>query len=194
MKNILLLSTVFLALSLPSHAQKPDKQARKASKSTAASTSSRDRSQLAALAAAVHSLTLTDPQRTKLEGITLKLEADILATLTPDQQAQFKEALEQAKKGKKEPASKSMFGELIESLQLTADQKVKVTPIFDQLQDKLTELQKSARANRSDPDARQDAANKSREVMTDARAKLRPLLTPDQLTRLDAWQPPKGKK
>lgn len=199
---IVILSLVLAALSLPASAQKPDKQARKASKSagtrTAPSASARDRSQLTALAQAVRALTLTDSQQRKLEGITLKLEADLLATLTPDQQAQFKAALEDAKKNgtvtdEKPGKGRDPLASLRESLQLTPDQQAKVNPLLDQTRDKLTDLQKSARENRSNPDARKEAAGKSRELVDDLRAKLRPLLTPEQQTRLDAWQP-KGKK
>ena len=197
MKNIALLATtVLLALSLPAHAQKTDKQARKADRNPAATANkaTRDRSQLATLVEALHSLTLSDAQRTKLEAVALRLEADILATLTPEQQAQFKETLAQAKKGDKTQEKREKrgpFADLLETLALSPEQSKRVDPIVDSAQKKLTELTETLRSNpdaRKDPTTRKDFTLKNKAIMDDVRAQLRPLLNPSQQALLDAWK------
>ncbi|WP_395094822.1 hypothetical protein [Armatimonas sp.] len=195
MKNIALLATtILLALSLPAHAQKPDKQARKADRNLVATANKAtpDRSQLATLVAALHSLTLSDAQRTKLEAVALKLEADILATLTPDQQAQFKEALTQTQKGDKTQEKREKrgpFADLLETLALSPEQSKRVDPIVDSAQKKLTELTETRNPDaRKDPTTRKDLALKNKAIMDDVRAQLRPLLNPSQQALLDAWK------
>ena len=201
MKKILFLATIALVvLSLPAQAQKPDKQARKADRNPAAATSktTRDRSQMATLVEALHSLTLSDTQRTKLEAVALKLEADLLATLTPDQQAQFKETLAQAKKGDKtqeKQEKRGPFADLLDTLALSPEQSKQVDPIVDSAQKKLAELTETLRSNpeaRKDPATRKDFALKNRAIMDDVRAQLRPLLNPNQQALLDTWKA-KGK-
>jgi hypothetical protein len=198
MKKILFLATVALAtLSLPAEAQKPDKQTRKAERSTTAQPL-RNHNSVTALAEALQALTLTEAQNKKLEGAAFKLEVEILGMLTPEQQAQFKEAQERLKKpargnGKESTTAtpRSPLAELQESLKLTAGQKDLTDPIFNASQKQLTELednvQKSGGAK--DPQVRKEATRKFKELTESLKTRLRSLLNPTQQTTLDAWKP-----
>ena len=64
---------------------------------------------------------------------------------------------------------------LTKSLDLTPDQQAKVQPILDQAKPQLTAIH-------------EDAAAKTRTVITNAVAQIRPLLTPEQQKKLDARQ------
>ena len=61
---------------------------------------------------------------------------------------------------------------LTESLNLTPEQKTKVQPILDEAKPKMEQIHR-------------EAMEKSKAVMDDAEAKIRPLLTPDQQKKLD---------
>ena len=61
---------------------------------------------------------------------------------------------------------------LTESLNLTADQKTKIQPILDEAKPKMDQI-------------RREAMEKSKTVMDDAEAKIRPLLTAEQQKKLD---------
>jgi|SRR5919109_3876347 Spy/CpxP family protein refolding chaperone len=61
---------------------------------------------------------------------------------------------------------------LTEGLNLTPDQQAKVQPIIDQAQPKIAEIHR-------------EAMQKIKEVMTSTASQIRPLLTPDQQTKLD---------
>ena len=61
----------------------------------------------------------------------------------------------------------------MEGLNLTADQKTKIQPILDATKPKMEEIHR-------------DAMQKTKAVMDDTMAKIRPMLTPDQQTKLDA--------
>ena len=67
------------------------------------------------------------------------------------------------------------LGHLTEKLDLTADQKAKVQPIIDQAKPQLQTIH-------------QDAMQKAKAVMDNTMAQIRPLLTPEQLTKLDAMK------
>jgi Spy/CpxP family protein refolding chaperone len=60
----------------------------------------------------------------------------------------------------------------LESLNLTADQKAKVQPILDQAKPKMEEIHR-------------DATQKTKALMEDTMAKIRPMLTTEQQTKLD---------
>jgi Spy/CpxP family protein refolding chaperone len=64
---------------------------------------------------------------------------------------------------------------LTKALDLTPDQQAKVQPILDQTRPQLTAIH-------------QDAAAKSRTVISTALTQIRPLLTPEQQKKLDAQQ------
>jgi Spy/CpxP family protein refolding chaperone len=64
---------------------------------------------------------------------------------------------------------------LTEKLDLTADQKAKVQPIIDQAQPQIVAIH-------------QDAMQKAKAVMDNTMAQIRPLLTPEQVTKLDAMK------
>ncbi len=67
------------------------------------------------------------------------------------------------------------LGHLTEKLNLTADQKAKVQPIIDQTKPQIEAIH-------------QDAMQKSKAVMDTAMAQIRPLLTPEQVTKFDAMK------
>jgi Spy/CpxP family protein refolding chaperone len=65
------------------------------------------------------------------------------------------------------------FDEMTESLNLTADQKAKIQPIIDQAKPQLKTIH-------------EEAMTKAKSVMDASIAQIRPLLTPEQQTKLDA--------
>jgi Spy/CpxP family protein refolding chaperone len=67
------------------------------------------------------------------------------------------------------------LGHLTEKLNLTADQQAKVQPIIDQAKPQIVAIH-------------QDAMQKAKAVMDNAMAQIRPLLTPEQVTKLDAMK------
>ncbi len=64
---------------------------------------------------------------------------------------------------------------LDETLNLTADQKVKVQPIVDQAKPQIQAIH-------------QEAMQKTKAIMDNTMAQIRPLLTPEQQQKLDAMQ------
>ena len=69
----------------------------------------------------------------------------------------------------------NMLGHLTEKLDLTADQKAKVQPIVDQAKPQIVAIH-------------QEAMQKAKAVMDNTMAQIRPLLTPEQATKLDAMK------
>jgi len=67
------------------------------------------------------------------------------------------------------------LGHLTEKLSLTADQQAKVQPIIDQAKPQIVAIH-------------QEAMQKAKAVIDNAMAQIRPLLTPEQLTKLDAMK------
>ena len=67
------------------------------------------------------------------------------------------------------------LGHLTEKLDLTADQKAKVQPIIDQAKPQIVAIH-------------QEAMQKAKAVMDNTMAQIRPLLTPEQVTKLDAMK------
>lgn len=65
-----------------------------------------------------------------------------------------------------------MMEHMVESLNLTPEQKAKVQPIMDEAKPKMEAIHR-------------EAMEKSKAVMDDARAKIRPLLTAEQQKQLD---------
>ncbi len=61
----------------------------------------------------------------------------------------------------------------MDALNLTADQKTKIQPILDEAKPKMAEIHR-------------DAMQKSKAVMDATMEKIRPMLTPEQQTKLDA--------
>ena len=61
----------------------------------------------------------------------------------------------------------------MDALNLTAEQKTKVQPILDEAQPKMAEIHR-------------DAMQKTKALMDETMTKIRPLLTPEQQTKLDA--------
>jgi len=75
----------------------------------------------------------------------------------------------------------SMLQRTTDQLNLTPDQKAKVQPIIDQ-------------ANPQIESIRREAMQKTRAVMDNALAQIRPLLTPEQLKKLDESQNDRGRR
>ena len=69
--------------------------------------------------------------------------------------------------------------QMTDSLNLTPDQKAKVQPIIDQATPQIEQI-------------RREAMQKTKTVMNNALAQIRPLLTPDQQKQLDASQGNRG--
>ena len=67
------------------------------------------------------------------------------------------------------------LGHLTEKLNLTADQKAKVQPIVDATKPQMVAIH-------------QEAMQKAKSVMENAMSQIRPMLTPEQVTKLDAMK------
>ncbi len=65
-----------------------------------------------------------------------------------------------------------MMEKMTESLNLTSDQKTKIDPILQEAKPKLEQIHR-------------DAMEKSKAVMDEMKAKIRPLLTPEQQKKMD---------
>ena len=75
----------------------------------------------------------------------------------------------------------SPLDRMTEELNLTPEQKVKVQPIMDQMKPQLENIHR-------------EAMEKAKAVMDNAKTQIRPLLTPEQQTKLDAMKNDRGGK
>lgn len=118
-------------------------------------------------------------RRTKMQEMVTQYQKDVEAILTPDQLTKFRDELKKGMAGGPgQGPGADLMGQL-DSLSLTADQKTKVEPIVKDTEDQLTKL-------RGDQSLDQQArGQKQTQILDDMRAKVRPLLTPDQQTKLD---------
>ena len=112
----------------------------------------------------------SDPaeMRSKMQAMQTKYMTDVKALLTDDQKKTFDA----------EMAKSPMMGgggvmQQLDALALTPDQKTKIEPLVAETQKQLMAL----------PQA--DRRTKTPELMNDLKAKIRPLLTADQQTKLD---------
>ena len=82
--------------------------------------------------------------------------------------------------------SQDILDHLSQKLSLTDDEKAKVKPILDQ---QVADIQKQMEAVRDAVKKQIDAQHEAmKKQIEDAKAKIRPLLTPDQQKQLDALQ------
>jgi len=152
------------------------------------------------LETALKAVDLTADQKTKIKAIAEKFKADmaaitdrrspegrakvrtlneqtlasVKAVLTSEQQPKFQAAYDEAL------AWRSPYGRALEQLQLSSDEKSKVTPI---LVAQMSDVEKM----RQDTSIRGAARREKMAAMvTDLKAKIRPLLTADHQTQLDS--------
>ncbi len=114
----------------------------------------------------------SDPaeMRTKMMAMQTKYMTDVKALLTDDQKKTFDAEMAKA------PMPGGMGGGImqqLDSLALTPDEKTKIEPLIADTQKQLMGL------------APADRRAKTPELMNDLKAKIRPLLTADQQTKLD---------
>ncbi len=128
-----------------------------------------------------------DALRAKNREMMQKITSDINAVLTPAQQTQFTEELKKARQagrqGVRLGGSMGPFGPMLQQLDLTDEQKTKVDPIVKEATD---ELQKVMSAEPQGPSP--EKMEKQKAIVDAAKAKIRPLLTPDQQTKLDNYK------
>ncbi len=114
--------------------------------------------------------------RAKMTELEDKQAAEVKAILTPEQQPKFQAAYDAAKA---EQASNAVFGGVMQQLELTDEQKAKIAPILKDATPELTKL-------RADTTMDRKAKNeKTMEIWTSLKEKIRPILTADQQKKLD---------
>lgn len=107
-------------------------------------------------------------RRTKMAEINQKLMTDLGAILTPAQMTTFRTEM-----------AKNQIVRTIEPLNLTAEQKTKTDPIVSDAAAQMGKLEGDASTDRK------GKAQKTMAIRTDMFAKMRPLLTAEQQTKLD---------
>ncbi len=162
---------------------------------------------LAQLDAGLRAAELTPEQQAEVKALALKFRDEVFAKLTPEQQEKVKAAM-MAAPGKGAGAAgrqqaggrqgRSPFTPMLAELSLTDDQKTKIDPIVAEAQKKLADTMRSAREG-GGKGAGKEARQAMQNILTETKGQIRPLLTPEQQTKLDAYQPParaagKGKK
>ncbi len=126
---------------------------------------------------------ITPELRAKLADSEAREVAEIKAILTPDQAAKFQSAYDSAKLTR---AAGTIMTRFTAELTLTPDQQTKITPIMADVETEAAKL-------RADPILqRRDRATKMAGVWSDAKVKIRPLLTPDQQRILDGMKGLRG--
>ncbi len=117
-------------------------------------------------------------RREKAMEMNRKFVTDVEALLTPEQKTKFQEELKKAQ-AEGPGANGGGLMAALEPLNLTAEQKTKVEPIAKETQEQLAKL-------RTDQNLQGQArTDKMTQIVDDMRAKVRPLLTPEQQTKFD---------
>lgn len=121
--------------------------------------------------------------RTKLDAIEAKEAAEVKALLTPEQQTKFQTAYDTAKS---EQGTNTLFGGMMQQLELTDEQKTKIAPILKDAAPEITKLREDTTMDRK---AR---AAKTMEIWNGLKEKIRPILTADQQKKLDEMKNLRG--
>lgn len=126
-----------------------------------------------------------DPQemRRKLTELNRKLTDDVEALLNDEQKKTFRAEVEKLRAAQGNPGILPL---LERELALTAEQKTKVEPIAKAAQDQIVKLAQDETLQG------RDRREKTLAIWNDAKTKIRPLLNPDQQTKLDDLQMPRG--
>lgn len=125
-----------------------------------------------------------DARPAKTRELTQKMMTDVNAVLTPAQQEQFKDEIKKARQNERQQGgAMGPFGPLLQSLDLTDDQKTKVEPI---VKEATGEMMKLMEAEPKGPSP--EKMEKQKGIVDATKAKIRPLLTPDQQTKLDNYK------
>lgn len=111
--------------------------------------------------------------RTKMQDMNKKFQDDTLALLTPDQQKTYK--LELAK-------AQGDLNAQLESLGLTADEMKQVRPLVRDTQQEIRKLGQDNTLSTA------DRTTKTADLLKDLKAKVRPLISADKQTKLDAME------
>jgi Spy/CpxP family protein refolding chaperone len=115
----------------------------------------------------------------KVRDINKKQVDDIKASLPADLQAKFQTAYDAAEKNGAAAAGLTEFKRPLQTLNLTPDEQAKVDPIAKDSYDKIVAL-------RADSTLKpKDRTEKTETIITDMKAKIRPLLSADKQTQLD---------
>lgn len=110
----------------------------------------------------------------KMRELNQKFRTDVTALLTAEQKPKFEEALRRAQ-------NPTLADQLTE-LNLTDEQKEKIKPIAEAAQAEVLKLRQDRNL---EPAARRE---KTTQLVTDFKAKVRPILTAEQQTKLDSLQ------
>lgn len=121
-------------------------------------------------------------RRTKIAEIEAKELADIKAILTAEQAPVFQAAYDAAKRQR----GGTIIDQAIEKLDLTDEQKTKIAPLVKDAADAMLALRNDAAAGG------REKAVKMRTIWDDTKAKIRPLLTVEQQSTLDAMKAFRG--
>lgn len=128
---------------------------------------------------ALKGMTLSAEQSAKVSDLVKEFLTGVNGTLTPEQQAQLKTALE------KPIAPKSPADNLITSLSaavtLTPEQELKIKPLVEETLKAMRDKTKGLEAN--------ERKQVTEQSMSDLKTALRGVLTTDQQAKLDNWKP-----
>jgi hypothetical protein len=110
----------------------------------------------------------------KMRDLNDKFRTDVNALLTAEQKPKFEEALRRAQN--------PTLADRLAELNLTDEQKEKIKPIAEAAQAEVAKLRQDQSL---DQQARRE---KTTQIVTDFKAKVRPILTAEQQTKLDGLQ------
>ncbi len=191
-----LASVSLLTLSSGAFAQDPaaGKPGKRAGRAQAAGKRPQG-SGLAQLDAGLRAAQLTPEQQAEVKALALKFRDEVFAKLTPEQQEKVKAAMMAAPgagaAGRQQAGGRqgrSPFTPMLAELSLTDEQKTKIDPIVADAQKKLADTMRSAREGGKG--AGKESRQAMQNILTETKGQIRPLLTPEQQAKLDAYQPP----
>ena len=174
----------------PVHAQKPAKRPQGARTQGGGG--------LGQLEQALRAANLTTDQQSQIRELAAKFHEDVLGKLSPEQATAVKEALAKGPAAGAGAAGGGRRGggnplaSLVTQLNLTDEQKPKVQAIVDDATQKLADMRRDAAAGGAAKGAAKGARGAMTGILDDTRARIRPLLTPEQQTTLDNWKPAAG--
>ncbi|MGC4044637.1 MAG: Spy/CpxP family protein refolding chaperone [Armatimonas sp.] len=147
---------------------------------------------LTQLDAGLRAANLTPEQLAAIKTLAQKFRDDVFAKLTPEQQEKVKAAMVAGpgagRAGAGARQGRSPFVGMLADLNLTAEQKTKIDPIVTEATKKLADTMRDAR--QGGKGSAQDARQAMQNIVNDTKGQICPLLTPEQQTKLDAYQPP----
>ncbi len=128
---------------------------------------------------ALKGMTLSAEQSAKVSDLVKEFLTGVNGTLTPEQQAQLKTALEKAI-APKSPAD-NLITSLSAAVTLTPEQELKIKPLVEETLKAMRDKTKGLEAN--------ERKQVTEQSMSDLKTALRGVLTTDQQAKLDNWKP-----